>query len=51
MYMVYGDQDEFLQAGSIQNYLNSFKAAGLSPVIIEFEGKREIHAETLLELH
>jgi predicted esterase len=50
MYAVYGNQDEFLQTDSIDKYINDFKKSGYSPSVIKFEGKHEIHTNTLLKL-
>ncbi len=50
MYVVYGRQDEFLKDVSQEEYINGFLAAGLNPRIIAFDGKHEIHQETLLNI-
>jgi predicted esterase len=50
MYVVYGKQDEFLQDIQHDEYIRNFSIAGFTPKIIPFEGKHEIHQETLIKL-
>jgi predicted esterase len=50
MYVVYGTQDEFLAGIDQQEYISHFSVAGFTPKILSFEGKHEIHQETLIKL-
>jgi predicted esterase len=50
MYVVYGRQDEFLKDIQHDEYVRNFSIAGFNPRIISFEGKHEIHQETLIKL-
>jgi predicted esterase len=50
MYVVYGKQDEFLKDVNHNEYINTFAVSGFAPQILPFEGKHEIHQETLVKL-
>lgn len=48
--VVVGKQDEFLKDKDLQMYINEFKQSGFSPNFIQFDGKHEIHQETLVRI-
>jgi predicted esterase len=50
LYIVYGKQDEFLKDINHDEYTDKFHVAGLTPKIISFDGKHEIHQDTLIKL-
>ncbi len=50
MYVIYGLQDEFLTNISHDEYVKNFSVAGFTPQVLSFNGKHEIHRETLVSL-
>lgn len=50
MYVIYGLQDEFLTNIPHDEYVKKFSVAGFTPHILSFDGKHEIHRETLGKL-
>lgn len=50
-YVIYGKQDEFLTGVNHNEYIKNFSVAGFSSQVISFEGKHEIHRDTLIKLN
>lgn len=50
VYIVYGDQDQFLENINMPEYEQKLKALGLNYEIVPFEGKHEMNKDVLIQL-